>query len=511
MKLLFALCLIATSALAPVAIGAVGQFASEQDIGTPDIAGSATYDESRQEYRIGGAGTNIWGGSDQFHFAYNKMKGDFILRARCEFVSEGGDPHRKIGWMVRSSLDNDAAFADGAVHGDGQMALQFRRTKAATLTEQKKLSVQGGDVIQFERRGNTYIFSAARYGDTFVSETLTDIDLGDDVFVGLFVCAHHPNVKEEAIFRDVRVIRPPKTGYVPYRDYIGAQLQILNVFTGKLAVVYSSPEQFEAPNWLQDGKTFLMNVSGPGPNKGLLKTFDLTTGQISAFDTGVAKKNNNDHVLSFDGKMLAVSNHTAEDSGHSVVFKLPATGGAAQRLTPKSPSYAHGWSPDGKWISYTGGRKEKADGPDKYDIYKMSSDGGDEIRLTTAQGLNDGPEFSPDGKYIYFNSSRTGLMQLWRMKPDGSDQEQLTNDEWNNWFPHVSPDGKWIAFISFGQDVKPDDHPYYKHVYLRLMPIEGGKPRVIGYVFGGQGTINVPSWSPDSTRIAFVSNTQMDK
>jgi Tol biopolymer transport system component len=180
-------------------------------------------------------------------------------------------------------------------------------------------------------------------------------------------------------------------------------------------------------------------------------------------------------------------------------------------VTPKAPSYFHGWSPDAKWLVYTGGRKHTPDATsDKYDIYKISADGGEEVRLTDSAGLSDGPEFSPDGNYIYFNSTRSGLMQLWRMKPDGSEQEQITNDEFNNWFPHISPDGKWIVFISYGQDIKPEEHPYYKHVYLRLMPISGGQPRVIAYLFGGQGTINVPSWSPDSTRVAFVSNTRMD-
>lgn len=111
--------------------------------------------------------------------------------------------------------------------------------------------------------------------------------------------------------------------------------------------------------------------------------------------------------------------------------------------------------------------------------------------------------------YIDFNSSRTGRMQLWRMKPDGKDQEQVTDDEYNNWFPHISPDGKWIAFISFPKEINPADHPYYKHVYLRLMPAAGGPAKVIAYVYGGQGTMNVPSWSPDSQKIAFVSNTDL--
>ena len=142
-----------------------------------------------------------------------------------------------------------------------------------------------------------------------------------------------------------------------------------------------------------------------------------------------------------------------------------------------------------------------------FDVYKIPAAGGDEIRLTSTPGLDDGPEYTPDGTYIYFNSARSGRMQIWRMRPDGSGQQQITNDGFNNWFPHISPDGKWIVYISFPPDVAADDHPFYKHVMLRLMPIGGGPARVIAYVYGGQGTINVPSWSPDGKRLAFVSNT----
>jgi Tol biopolymer transport system component len=182
---------------------------------------------------------------------------------------------------------------------------------------------------------------------------------------------------------------------------------------------------------------------------------------------------------------------------------VPATGGKPKLITPTGPSYLHGWSPDKKFLIYTGIRDKNAD------IYKIPSDGGAEIRLTTDAALDDGSEYSPDGKYIYFNSTRTGLMQIWRMKPDGSGQEQVTNDEYNNWFPHISPDGKWIVILSYQKDIKADDHPFYKHVYLRLMPAAGGQPKVIAYLYGGQGSINTPSWSPDSKKIAFVSNSDM--
>jgi Tol biopolymer transport system component len=145
----------------------------------------------------------------------------------------------------------------------------------------------------------------------------------------------------------------------------------------------------------------------------------------------------------------------------------------------------------------------------QYDIYTADIKTGDEKQLTDQKTLDDGAEFSPDGNHIFFNSVRSGKMKLWRMDADGSNKTQWTDDEYNDWFPHVSPDQKWIVFISFPKDIDASDHPFYKHCLIRLMPYSGGTPKIIGYIYGGQGSMNVPAWSPDSKFISFVSNSKL--
>jgi Tol biopolymer transport system component len=279
------------------------------------------------------------------------------------------------------------------------------------------------------------------------------------------------------------------------RVSVTSVLEILDVTNGRRTVVKEFPFLIEAPNWTADGEWLIFNSGGL-----LYKLSPTAPGEPEQIRTGYAVRCNNDHVLSPDGQQMAISHATGEDR-KSRIYTLPLEGGVPRLITPMAPSYLHGWSPDGKYLSYCAERNGN------YDVYLIPAEGGEEIRLTTAEGLDDGPEFSPDGRFIWFNSVRSGLMQLWRMKADGSEQTQLTFDEDRNaWFPHISPDGRQVVYLAYRKgDLAPDQHLPNREVELRLLPSEGGAAQTIATLFGGQGTINVNSWSPDSKRLAFVS------
>lgn len=462
-----------------------GAFSDHDDIGSVGKTGSMRYDSAKGEYLVSGSGENMWFTNDAFHFAYARLSGDFTLTADIRWVGAGGNAHRKACLMIRQSLNSDAAYADVALHGDGLTSLQYRETDGNT-THEIQSGVSAPARLRLEKRGNYISMSLASSGQELkTAGGYLPLSFKEPFYAGLAVCAHDNKAIEQAVFSKVELTAVSTTA----KPTLESTLEVVPIASTDRRVVYRTRDHIEAPNWSLDGKYFLFN------NKGRICKLPVSGGVPTTLDTGAQIRCNNDHGISPDGKFLAVSDQAKD--GKSRIFVLPIEGGTPREITPLAPSYWHGWSPDGKTLAYCAERKGE------FDVYTIPADGGEEKRLTTASGLDDGPEYSPDGKFIYFNSDRTGLMQIWRMKPDGSDQEQVTSDPWNNWFAHPSPDGKWIVFLTFDKDVK--GHPENKDVTLRLMSLADKKIKTIAKLFGGQGTINVPSWSPDSRQVAFVS------
>ena len=465
----------------------LGLFEDQTDVGQTSKSSPATLDGAGA-YVVSGGGENMWFTNDAFHFVWKKMSGDFDLSAAIDWPTAGGNAHRKACLMIRQSLAADSPYVDVAVHGDGLTSLQFRETPGG-LTHEIQANVDRPPMVGVGRQGEVFFMRLPGPGTAALvpGPAFVRIKLADPVYVGLAVCAHDDKVLETARFSDVKLKARREGG--DQKPVLHCTIEIVPIGSKDRRVVYHTLDHIEAPNWSRDGQFLLFN------SKGHIYRLPVRGGQPIQVDTGFANRCNNDHGFSPDGTQLAISDQSQD--GKSRIYTLSAGGGAPKLITRLAPSYWHGWSPDGSTLAYCGERNGE------FDVYTIPANGGEEKRLTTAKGLDDGPEYSPDGKFIYFNSDRTGTMQIWRMKPDGADQEQVTSDEFNNWFAHPSPDGKWIVFLSYDHDV--EGHPANKPVRLRLKPTAGGAIQELARLFGGQGTMNVPSWSPDSRQLGFVS------
>ena len=488
----------------------LGIFTSHGHIGIPSTmgSGSATYSATTGRYTITGGGENMWAAADHFQYVWVKVSGDIALEADVEFTGTAPgtgtpDPHRKACLVIRQTLDSDSPYVDAATHGDGLTSLQWRDTRGA-ITHEVQANVTRPTRLRIEKRGEYVSMSIAGAGEPLrPAGGAARVPFTGDFYVGLAVSAHNVARLETATFSRVVMDTPAPLGAA---TTLVSTLETISLRSKDRRVVYvvTQPQRIEAPNWFPDrtntlyfnsrGRLFKVQADLPGqpPTPGRLKTPE-------AVDLGILTNINNDHGLSFDGRTWAFSDQSQLLNGRrpSLVYTMPVAGGAPTLVTAQGPSYFHGWSPDGRTLTYCGQR----DG--NFDIYTVSANGGAEVRLTTNAGKDDGPEYSPDGRFIYFNSDRSGTMQIWRMTPDGANQEQVTNDEWDNWFPHVSPNGRQLAFLSYERGV--GDHPENKNVRLRTMTIDTRAVDELARLFGGQGTINVASWSPDSQYLAFVS------
>lgn len=466
-----------------------GLFENSKDIGDVNHPGSAEYNSENKTYIVSGSGENMWFNEDAFHFIYKKISGDVSLAATIEWAGEGVHYHRKAGVIIRQNLDPDSPYADAITHGDGLTSLQYRDEKGG-LTHQIEIFTKPLKKIRLKikKEGDNFYMSFAENDEELKPAGGSyRIKFEEPFYIGLAVCSHDSTVIEKAVFSDVEITTPNKN--LTDEKMLISSLETISIESKDRRIIYTTDDHIEAPNWSQNGEYFLFNSNG------LIYSLPVNGGSPSQIVTAFATKCNNDHGISPDGKQLAISDETVGNK--SLIYTLPIEGGTPKLITENGPSYWHGWSPDGNTLAYCAERNGN------YDIYTISVDGGEEKRLTDAEGLDDGPDYSPDGKYIYFNSERTGRMQIWRMNADGSDQQQITDDEFNNWFPHPSPDGKWVVFLSYEKDI--EEHPANKNVTLRLLSLENGDIQELTRLFGGQGTINVPSWSQDSKGLAFIS------
>ena len=267
-------------------------------------------------------------------------------------------------------------------------------------------------------------------------------------------------------------------------------IEIYEVASGRVQEVLSATGRIEAPNWAPSGDWLLVN------GEGRLFRVPLAKPGLAPIDTGAADRCNNDHGISPDGSLIVLSSH--HEGLGSQIYVMPVAGGALRKVSPAAPSWWHGWSPDGARLVYVAARG----GSRVIDVHTIGLEGGDEMRLTQGEGHCDGPEYSADGASIYYNCDRGGHAQIWVMAADGAKQRQLFADDCVNWFPHPSPDGRHLVYLAYPPGTL--GHPADMAVALVLCDPGGSNRRRVREFTGGQGTINVPSWAPDSSAFAYV-------
>jgi Tol biopolymer transport system component len=473
---------------APLESNSVGIFDGHRDVGdvAAQFTGGVDYDKAKDTYTVSGSGENMWFGQDAFHFAWKRATGDLTLTADIAFLGSGKNPHRKAVLMIRQNLESDSPYVDVALHGVGLTSLQYRDEKGVT-THEVQANISAPKRLRLVKHGDYFtMWLVGPDGKLMLAGATGQIHLEEPFYVGIGVCSHEKDLIEKAVFSKVEMKQPP-TG----EPKLYSMLEVINADSADRRAIYVAPGRFEAPNWMPDGKNLIFN------RQGKIEKIPVTGGTPQIIDTGFAFRCNNDHGISPDGRELVVSDQSQGPQHQSQVYILPITGGTPRLITKNSPSYWHGWSPDGKTLAFVGQRNGE------FDIYAIPAAGGEEKQLTTAKGLDDGPEYTPDGQFIYFNSERTGHMQIWKMRADGSEQTQVTFGPQNDWFPHFSPNGEQMVILTYDPTVT--GHPENKDVVLRIMNMKDGKIHEAAKLFGGQGTINVPSWSPDGKQFAFVS------
>jgi Tol biopolymer transport system component len=480
-------CLPTLTAIGATDSETIGIFEGRSDIGDVLHPGMAQYDANAQTYTITAAGENMWYARDSFYFVWKKVSGDVQLTADVAFRQTSGRAHRKAVLLLKQDLTADGVYADAALHAAGMTALQYRRSKGAT-SQDIELNIDFPQTARLVKRGDEITMFLSMHGEP-LHQTGASIKLHLDgpFYAGIGVCSHDQDTTETAVFSHVELTKPAASPIEKPALFSALQtIQTEDRFRRSM-MVKAELGGIGSTNWSKDGQFLYFNQDGQ------IWKMPVLGARPELLNVGPHLWCDDNHGLSPDSPTLAVSCSAAQGQPPSI-YIIPLAGGEVRRLTHEVGAEFHGWSPDGATIAFAGFRNGRTD------VYVVPAQGGQETRITTA-ATNDGPDFGPDGN-IYFNSDRSGTMQIWRMGADGAHPQQLSSDDAEDWFPHVSPNGTQLVYLSYTKGTK--GHPANEDVKLRLLDLTTLQSRVLVDLLGGEGSLNAPSWSPDSHHLAFT-------
>src|SRR5260221_7048012 len=304
---------MAAATLAAGQTAGLGPFTDHGDVGRAARAGSAEYDSAKQTFLVTGGGANMWAGADAFHYVWKQMSNDVAITSDIEFLGTSAEAHRKACLVVRQTLDDDSPYVDVAVHGNGLTSIQYREVKGG-VTHEIKGTLSAPKRVRIEKRGKYASMSFAAAGEALhLSGGTVRIEFTEPFYVGLAVCAHNNSNIEMAVFSNVEItpLQPPTGDPVKTE----CSLQVISMRDRDRQVVYHTADHIEAPNWSRDGKYFLFNSNGH------IYKLPVTGGKPELLDTGSAAHCNNDHGISPDGALFAISDQS--QGGGSSVYVLP--------------------------------------------------------------------------------------------------------------------------------------------------------------------------------------------
>jgi len=484
---------------------ALGIFQGSADVGRPSVIGpgAARYDWRTRSYELTGGGANMWGTGDHFRYLWLKVSGDVALEASVRFTDSQPDsgeaqPHRKACLVVRQSLDSSAAYADAALHADGLTSLQWRDAPGA-VTHEVQSATSAPTRLRIEKRGDYVSMYVAQGAEPLrPSGGATRLALSGPFYLGLGVTAHDSTRWETATFTDVRVARlaPATTD-----DAVVSTIETISLRSKdrRVAAVETASSPVVGAWWypdstrmlyFRDGDEQLSRVQADLPGRPASPNRIATPQRVRSTITSCRECQTAD-----TGRRWSVRD---DDSHTNPTLALSWTESASAAFVTGNADPELGmiarWSPDGSALVFASLKDHQ--------IYLVRARSREPSKLTT-RGRNADPVFSPDGRYVYFSSDRSGRWQLWRVNLDGSTPEQLTRDDAESSRPYVSPDGRSIAFLSF--DGATTNRGALRDARLRLLTLADGKVEELAKLLAGDSSLAAYPWSPDGQYLAFVS------